>query len=106
MEIAKVIEVAIGFLAGGLVTWLCSKYYYEEAAKTFKKEVADLQRLNGYMLLGMENMGWITLNRDSQGRILNFVHKINVHDALQAIDSASPTLSLNSKETGKGVEPE
>jgi hypothetical protein len=103
MDIAK---VAIGVLLGGLVTWLCSMYYYEKAAKTFKKEVADLQRLNGYMLLGMENMGWITLNRDSQGRILNFVHKINVQDAIHTMDSTSPSLSLNSKETGKGGETE
>jgi hypothetical protein len=99
-------EIAIGVLLGGLITWLCSKHYYEKAAKDFKKEVEDLRRLNDYMLLGMENMGWITLNRDSQGRIRNFVYKINVHDALHAIDSTSPTLSLNSKETEKGSETE
>lgn len=36
--------VILGVFLGGLITWLCSKYYYERAAKDLKEETTEVKR--------------------------------------------------------------
>lgn len=86
------IYAAIGVLLGGVITWWCSKHYYEKAAKDFKKEAADLKRLNNYMLLGMEKMSWIKLNRDERGNPIGFAYTMEAESGVYTIEGSSAAL--------------
>lgn len=64
--------VILSLVVGALVTWWVARHYYKKATEDLIKEAAELRRLNSLMLRGMEQAGWITLNRDSTGKILGF----------------------------------
>lgn len=63
-------------LIGGLITWWVAKRYYKKASMDLEKEAKELRHLINYMLLGMEEMGWVKLNRDAQGNIKGYVYTI------------------------------
>jgi hypothetical protein len=84
-------------ILGGLINWLCSKYYYGKATKDLNKEPGELRRLNILMLEGMEVAGWVTVTRDAQRKPISYALKINVHDAFQTVDTTSPVLTQTVK---------
>ena len=87
------IGLSIGaVILGGVITFICSRFYYIGATGDLNKETAELRRLNKLMLLGMEHAGWVTLNKDNQGNILGFVYTIYPQNAHMTIaGSVAPT---------------
>jgi hypothetical protein len=64
--------VILSLAVGALVTWWVARHYYQRTTQDLLKEAAELRRLNSLMLHGMEDAGWIKLDRDSTGKILGF----------------------------------
>ena len=65
--------ILIGSLLGAGFGWGVSHYYYVESGKDLEMEAAKLRRLNTIMLTGMENAGWVKLNRDQAGEITGLI---------------------------------
>lgn len=93
------VGITIGsVIVGGLVTFFCSKHYYEKASKELRIEAEKLCRLNNLILRVMENAGLATLTRDAQGNITNFVVNVNASGAVSFLGSTSPVLTQTVKE--------
>ena len=69
------VSSAVGTLAGGLITFLCSRHFYLKAAKGLEREAVELRRLTTLVLRGMEESGLAELNRDESGRITGLILK-------------------------------
>jgi len=62
-------------VAGGVITLLCSWFFYWKAAKELTSETAELRRLTTLVLRGVEEGGLAELNRDESGRITGLILK-------------------------------
>lgn len=71
---------------GALVTWLFAKHYYERASAQLSEEAVRLRRLNEIMLRGMEENGWIQLNRNEQGEIAGLIISASMHAAAKTTE--------------------
>jgi hypothetical protein len=71
---------------------LVTQRYYRRAAIDLAKEAKELKRLINYMLLGMEDLGWVKLNRDEQGNILGFVYTIKAESGTITMKGSSAAL--------------
>jgi len=89
---AQMVTNVVGVVIGGLITWLVTQWYYRRAAKDLEKEAIELRRLINYMLLGIENMGWIKLNRDEQGNPCGFVYILKPESGTITIKGSSAAL--------------
>ena len=63
----------VGIITGGIITFLVSRYYYVRAGDDLRKEASELKKQIKWLLLGMEKMGWVKLNRDKEGNIVGYV---------------------------------
>jgi hypothetical protein len=86
----------LSMLLGALTTWLCTKLYYQKAAKDLEKVANELKRHNLMMLEGMENQGWIELNRDSKGNIVGYVRLVK--GSIKAESKLSGSLTVEHKD--------
>ena len=100
MGAIETFKIVGSLIAGGLITFFCSKYYYEKAGKELNKEASELRRLTNLILLGLESAGLMTLTRDDQGYICGFALKIHAQEAVSVITGTSPVVT----QTGKGEE--
>jgi len=90
----------IGVLVGGVITWLLAWYYYRRASEELKEESAELRRLNNLMLRGMENAGWVKLNKDESGNVAGFIIEGQLIFSESDTMSADSTVTRNSEESG------
>jgi hypothetical protein len=81
-----------GIFLGGLITLLVTQRYYRRAAQDLEKEAIELRRLINYMLLGMEDMGWVKLNRGMQGNPRGFVYTIKAKSGVLTLSGSSAAL--------------
>jgi hypothetical protein len=100
MLAAQIVANLACVFIGGFITWLVAQCYYKKAAKDLEKEAMELGRQINYLLMGMESMNWLTLNRDAQGNIVGFVFKINTQGALHTQGITSPILTQGEKSKG------
>jgi hypothetical protein len=54
----------VSLFVGGLITWLAARCYYMKSSEDLRNESKELRRLSEIVLLGMENAGFIELNKD------------------------------------------
>lgn len=66
------IQTIMAIFIGGIVTFIVAMIYYKKASRELKEEANELRRLNRYMLQGLENAGWIELQRDKDGKVVGF----------------------------------
>jgi len=96
LDEVRILNLALRFagsvVLGGLITWLCSKYYYQKASKELRKEAEELRRLNNLMLRGMELAGWVTLNKDEQGNIKGYKFILKAESGTITMKGSSVTL--------------
>ena len=78
----EIILFVAGLVLGGLIGLFTNRYFATQSSKELKaetarlmEETAKLRRLSGIMLNGMEQMGWIKLNRDARGEITGQIHE-------------------------------
>ena len=93
------ISTLIGVLVGGAITWLVAWYYYSRASRELNEEAAELRRLNNLMLRGMENAGWVKLNRDESGKVVGFIIEGQATFSGKTTMSADLTVTRKSEES-------
>ena len=59
----------LGVIAGAIVSWVVSWWYYKRAADDFQREVRDLRNLAWAILFELRDAGLIKLNVDELGRV-------------------------------------
>ena len=88
--IINLIASIVGVILGGIITWLVAKRYYMRATQDLKGEASELRRLSELILRGMENAGWVKLNRDKEDKITGFIFelstKVNAKLKTSAVD--------------------
>jgi hypothetical protein len=85
----------IGTIIGAFVTWLVARCYYVRSSNELKSEASELRRLNILMLRGMEQEGWVKLNRDNEGNIKGFV--VELSGSVEAVSSGHGKLTVERK---------
>jgi len=89
-------DLAISLLTmfiGACVAWFATWFYYKRAAQQLDAAAAELRRLNNLLLHGMEDAGWIELNRDpDSNKITGF--RISVAGTSQGKATVSGTLEI------------
>ena len=93
----EILTDTAGVVIGGLITWWVTQRYYKEAAKDLGKEAKELRRLINYMLLGMESMGWIKLNRDEHGTPCGYNYILKAESGSYTIEGSSADLVKTSR---------
>lgn len=94
--LASFLYLVAGSLIAGLVTYRVAKFYYEQAADDLKAESRQLRRLNEIMLNGMQNNGWIDLNRNEHGEIVGLNVTVAIKEGVSAaaeVGIVSPKIS-------------
>jgi hypothetical protein len=71
--ISSIIGTIIGIIIGGVITYMVSRHYYVRAGDDLRKEASELKKQIKWLLLGMEKMGWVKLNRDQKGNVIGYV---------------------------------
>ena len=61
------LEIFVPLAVGSGITWFFAWVYYERAGRELKHESAELRRLNGILLSGLENAGLMKIARDAEG---------------------------------------
>ncbi len=89
-----------GVVLGGLIRFLVTQQYYRRAAKDLGKEAKELRRLINYMLLGMESMGWIKLNRDEHENPCGFNYILKAESGSFTIEGSPAALVQTSRNKG------
>jgi Tfp pilus assembly protein PilW len=74
-----IVSTLIGILAGSIVTFLVSRYYYAKATQDLIIESASLRKLNELMLRAMEQAGFAKFNRDPQGKITGMIISLSAN---------------------------
>jgi hypothetical protein len=98
-------EIGI-FIAGALLAWFIALRFYKRSSKDLKKEAADLKKEaselrkdNKLILRGLENAGFIKLDRDEKGNILH-LDRI-VREVAVGIDAILVRESKSEEQNGK-----
>jgi hypothetical protein len=73
--VTSVLLPGMGVVLGGVITFLCSWYFYSKAATQLKSETVELRRLTTLVLRSIEEGGLAELNRDESGRITGLILK-------------------------------
>lgn len=76
----------LGVIAGGLITWLVSRHYYKRAGDELREEAKALRNQTRIILLALEDMGYVTLNKDEHGNIEGRLAdvRVNISPSLNA----------------------
>lgn len=72
---------ALGVFAGGLITLIVARVYYEKASVELNKEAEYLRKLNILMLRAMQNAGLADLNTDENGNPIGLNITVVVSEA-------------------------
>lgn len=69
----------VGVALGTTLGFATSYYFAAESSKELQAEATQLRRLNELMLQGMENAGWMKLNRNAEGKITGMIIELEAH---------------------------
>ena len=86
------IKELLGVLLGIAAGWGISAYYYDKSGKDLAREAAELRKLNTIMLNGMEQNGWVKLNRDQNGNITGMQFQMKGDGKASAVGSGELTV--------------
>ncbi len=64
----SILSTFIGVLAGGGITWIAAKHYYEKASDHLRKEADGLKSLTKFIGVKLHESEIIKLPLDSNGR--------------------------------------
>ena len=67
---SHMLETALAVIAGALVAWLCSWYYYKRAGDELRAESARLRRKVDDVLIGLQRAGLIALKTGPDGETM------------------------------------
>ncbi len=86
------------FVAGALIGWIISFYFYKKSSDELRSEAAELRKLSVIMLNALEDLKMVKLNRDAEGNIIGrHVTRSMVEHIGPASDSVSAVLNRNSE---------
>ena len=85
----------LSILVGALIALFVSMLYYKQASKELIKETTELRRLNNLMLRGMEEAGWVELNKDERGNIKGY--KLKLSGTVNAKSKVTGNLTVKNK---------
>ena len=84
----------LSVLAGGLLTFIAARIYYEKASKDLVKESEDLKRLNIIMLRAMEHAGLAKFAKDEHENITGLSFSIKADAGAFTITSDDVELTV------------
>ena len=91
-------ETLLGFVAGSVVTWLVTWFYYKRAGDELRTESSRLRHLNTLILRAMEERGLAKLARDSAGEITGLRFELKAESGVYAISGAEADLTVKRRD--------
>lgn len=93
-----IVATLVGVAAGGLITWLCSWWYYKRAGDQLRDEAADLRGLSLILIGALENRG-VEVRRDERGYPIGYPvgTEMSVAWRTEAPSSAAPAAEDQSR---------
>jgi hypothetical protein len=97
----SVVEIAVGVLAGGMI----SAYFARRGSQELKREAESLRHLTTLILRGLEEAGFVEFSRDEQGGLIGIAFKRPVSDVLGVGDGVEVKLETETEDRPAPEEP-